>query len=856
MRGPVRLLAVALLVPEGSLFARGQGRSNGRGSTNNAGNHGGHDGGESGGESGRTCGDVGAQDLCYEHILWAKTDGIHAHPEWYPGLNTSSTFAEFQCFVANPEYDKPSDWNGDCDHVKPPCGCLAGNGRMNPFGLTAFDQGMPSGCHPPGEGDTDIQGGDCCDGAANPSGCNFDFTGESAYVKKPECWPLTSLADPANPECTKVWCQEAHDGTFTYIQCSDTDAPSATDDPQSGGGDDNSGFWWFLLTVLLILWCMFTVLNEMCLKKAYRKGKKVLKRNSQSDAEEALASTDNAMHGSQAGIEMVDMNGMDGGGRQSIQAEVVCVGSEVDNQKPALLAEPVSVGVETGIVDARQSQLEKSGKELLPSPSKPKLEPAPEPEPEPEPEPPKSEEEEEADYRRAFAGFRSAAEIEDVGEIVVERYLSKGTSGTVSKAKWRGMDVAVKEFFYVADEPANTPGAALAKEMHGRQTGNEVMRSFENEVFLMRELQHVNLVRFFGAQMKPPSLCIVMELMKGSLADLLYGKLSKGIEKTLPPCGIRTLSVLQDIAAGMCFLHSHSVIHRDLKSANVLFNRQLQVKLCDFAFSKFKASSGVNSVGVPASAAFESTVGTPAWMAPEVLRGDEYTMRADVYSYGVLVWETMARRQPWRELNGFQIISAVGMEGRTLKMPQGAPLLWWRVAAACWDRNPKCRPTFVQIDEVCRAAVAQLTATGGSSSSSRKLLPPAAVGGSSAPTAGDGGTGATAPDVTAAGGGDGADAVASAEAGAGMEAWRKVAADIEAQRAAAAARAAAADDGASSPDVAVYQSGLICEVVAEASQESEGEGAGGGSTSSSRKSESQPPEEGEEEEEDDDNDGV
>ena len=65
-------------------------------------------------------------------------------------------------------------------------------------------------------------------------------------------------------------------------------------------------------------------------------------------------------------------------------------------------------------------------------------------------------------------------------------------------------------------------------------------------------------------------------------------KTHKGIEKTLPPCGIRTLSVLQDIAAGMCFLHSHSVIHRDLKSANVLFNRQLQVKLCDFAFSKLK----------------------------------------------------------------------------------------------------------------------------------------------------------------------------------------------------------------------------------------------------------------------------
>ena len=122
------------------------------------------------------------------------------------------------------------------------------------------------------------------------------------------------------------------------------------------------------------------------------------------------------------------------------------------------------------------------------------------------------------------------------------------------------------------------------------------------------------------------------------------------MEQTLTPA--RTLSVLQGIAAGMTFLHAHSVIHRDLKSANVLFNRQLQVirtkmsgvwavaqmisrnvscgqvKLCDFAFSKFKLS-GSSAGGGAASAAFDSTVGTPAWMAPEVLRGDAYTMRGE-----------------------------------------------------------------------------------------------------------------------------------------------------------------------------------------------------------------------------------
>jgi serine/threonine protein kinase len=72
----------------------------------------------------------------------------------------------------------------------------------------------------------------------------------------------------------------------------------------------------------------------------------------------------------------------------------------------------------------------------------------------------------------------------------------------------------------------------------------------------------------------------------------------------------------------MDFLHSHNVCHRDLKSANVLFDRKLHVKLCDFAFSKFRQGQE-EAEGDAAEAKFISSVGTPAWMAPEVLRGDE-----------------------------------------------------------------------------------------------------------------------------------------------------------------------------------------------------------------------------------------
>jgi serine/threonine protein kinase len=209
-------------------------------------------------------------------------------------------------------------------------------------------------------------------------------------------------------------------------------------------------------------------------------------------------------------------------------------------------------------------------------------------------------------------------------------------------------------------------------------------------------------------------------------------------------------------STGMHFLHSHNVCHRDLKSANVLFDRKLQVKLCDFAFSKFRQ---VQEAGDAAEAKFISSVGTPAWMAPEVLRGDEcvaadvhnpspiindsisaaareawhghlvtrracsscwlsalateiervrlccrYTLKADVYACGVIMYELQSRRRPFAELNSFQIISRVGMDGKRLEMPPGCAPVWSSLATRCWEAEPHLRPTFAQLEEELKLA--------------------------------------------------------------------------------------------------------------------------------------------------------
>ena len=276
-----------------------------------------------------------------------------------------------------------------------------------------------------------------------------------------------------------------------------------------------------------------------------------------------------------------------------------------------------------------------------------------------------------------YAGFQGSATIEDVDEIKLGNFIAEGTSGGVYQAVWRGMDCAVKRFRFSKDD----------------STLHEI---FANEVFLLQNLAHDNLVRFYAACTQPPNLCIVTELMVGSVLSLLYGAQSKRTNGAVRELNDkRQAHILTGIASGMAFLHSHSVAHRDLKSANVLYDRSLNIKLCDFAFSKFKRAM---------SAQMDSQVGTPAWMAPEVLRGDEYTLLCDVYSMGVIVWEMVYREEPLKGVNPHAVAIKVGMEGHRLPIKEDCPLIYRTMMQRCWA-EPAERPSFEEIKAITACAV-------------------------------------------------------------------------------------------------------------------------------------------------------
>ncbi|GAB2277557.1 Serine/threonine-protein kinase edr1 [Dionaea muscipula] len=262
--------------------------------------------------------------------------------------------------------------------------------------------------------------------------------------------------------------------------------------------------------------------------------------------------------------------------------------------------------------------------------------------------------------------------LDDVGEceipwedLVIGERIGLGSYGEVYRADWNGIEVAVKKFL-----DQDFSGAALAE--------------FRREVRIMRRLRHPNVVLFVGAVTRPPNLSIVSEyLPRGSLYHIIHH----------PKCLIdekRRIKMALDVARGMNCLHTSrpTIVHRDLKSANLLVDDNWNVKVCDFGLSRLKHNTFLSS---------KSTAGTPEWMAPEVLRNEPSNEKCDVYSFGVILWELSTLRLPWSEMNPMQVVGAVGFQNRRLEIPEEVDPLVARLITECWQMEPNKRPSFAEL---------------------------------------------------------------------------------------------------------------------------------------------------------------
>ncbi|GMH23648.1 hypothetical protein Nepgr_025491 [Nepenthes gracilis] len=243
--------------------------------------------------------------------------------------------------------------------------------------------------------------------------------------------------------------------------------------------------------------------------------------------------------------------------------------------------------------------------------------------------------------------------------------VASGSYGDLYKGTYCSQEVAIK---VLKTERINT----------------DLQKEFAQEVFIMRKVRHKNVVQFIGACTKPPSLCIVTEFMSGgSVYDYLHKR--KGTFK-LPSL----LKVAIDVSKGMNYLHQNNIIHRDLKAANLLMDENEVVKVADFGVARVKAQSGVMT----------AETGTYRWMAPEVIEHKPYDHKADVFSFGIVVWELLTGKLPYEYLTPLQAAVGVVQKGLRPTILKNTHPKLGALLERCWLQDPTLRPDFSEIIDI------------------------------------------------------------------------------------------------------------------------------------------------------------
>ncbi|KAH8946396.1 hypothetical protein BDL97_12G092300 [Sphagnum fallax] len=273
----------------------------------------------------------------------------------------------------------------------------------------------------------------------------------------------------------------------------------------------------------------------------------------------------------------------------------------------------------------------------------------------------------------------------DFNQLVLGEKLGMGSTGLLYRGTYLGQDVAIKVMEIEdchssssdSDAPSTTPSI-------------ERLQTFIQEVSIMRLVRHKNLVQFIGACSCWPKLCIVTELMAGgSVRDLLDTRHRTSLDIAA------AVKVFRDAARGMDFLHRRGVVHRDLKAANLLIDEHDVVKVCDFGVARLKPSP-VSSSEKKSFLGAEMTAetGTYRWMAPEVLQHKPYDHKADVYSFGITMWEVLTGQVPYGSMTPLQAAIGVVQRGLRPEIPSHVPERLARLLQDCWHEDPSQRPEF------------------------------------------------------------------------------------------------------------------------------------------------------------------
>ncbi|KAL7098555.1 hypothetical protein ACP275_09G024400 [Erythranthe tilingii] len=284
------------------------------------------------------------------------------------------------------------------------------------------------------------------------------------------------------------------------------------------------------------------------------------------------------------------------------------------------------------------------------------------------------------EYNRAISWSKylvsSGAEIKgggeqewsaDMSQLYIGNKFASGRHSRIYRGVYKRRDVAIK----LISQPEEDGDLAAFLE-----------KQFTSEVAILFGLRHPNIISFIAACKKPPVFCIITEYYPG-------GSLRKYLHQQEPyslPLNL-VLKLSLDIAHGMQYLHGRGILHRDLKSENLLLDEDMCVKVADFGISCLESQCG----------SAKGFTGTYRWMAPEMIKEKHHTKKVDVYSFGLVLWELLTALIPFDDMTPEQAAFAVCQKNARPPLPSSCPTAFRNLINRCWSSNPDKRPQFDEI---------------------------------------------------------------------------------------------------------------------------------------------------------------
>ncbi|XP_050295852.1 mitogen-activated protein kinase kinase kinase 7 [Anthonomus grandis grandis] len=264
----------------------------------------------------------------------------------------------------------------------------------------------------------------------------------------------------------------------------------------------------------------------------------------------------------------------------------------------------------------------------------------------------------------------SCAREIDPSEVELLEVVGEGSFGVVHRGIWNNTHVAIKNITRDAEKKA-----------------------FLIEVRQLSRVEHENIVKLYGACTRGQHFFLVMEYAEGgSLFNVLH-------KSALGYTMAHAMSWACQCARGVAYLHGMKpkpLIHRDLKPPNLLLiSGGVHLKICDFGTAADKNTYMTNNKG------------SAAWMAPEVFSTSRYTEKCDVFSWGIILWEVIARRKPFynQSSSAFSIMWAVH-KGKRPPLIRNCPPCIEKLMVESWHHIPDNRPSMEQIvckmENICR----------------------------------------------------------------------------------------------------------------------------------------------------------